>query len=300
MSQCITYPTKCVDFKRRTYLVCVPPKRICNVMTHDGLLTTCDNVWNCSPFCNNDNKYYVPYCKGDKIMLQTQFLDNVSADRTCPSSNPASAVLCLPDGTTSTAFTSRQTAGWGTCGYSFQTFEIDTSLPIFDDIGCWNVKITSGDQECCSQIFREKKCKEDTVLIEGTYDESDCFNIWYGGSECFVGDSFEFSNKIRLCATLKPYGPESEYQYLGNFKTNVQSKKYFLLQLNANENAALPPFMMCVLQSIFDGKEVFVNGEKYYIDSLPRLLPSSKSAMSSLGSGIVLYQKCDITHGCKN
>jgi hypothetical protein len=88
--------------------------------------------------------------------------------------------------------------------YGFQTIEIDGSLITQD---CFYFKIEYGDQEICTQHVRKPEC-DNSIEIEGIYDDYDCWNNYYKESKFgfFGSENFEYSNKMYLNGSVKYFG----------------------------------------------------------------------------------------------
>jgi hypothetical protein len=135
----------CVNVKGIASKWCLPLVEDCEPTATDGILTQAGQTWNCN-LCPTDEPYYIPYVKGDKIMLQTRAIDRFSLDKTSPDKGWGdwiNAEMHFADGTKLTvlnSFASRWLAGWDGRG-NYQLLEIDTS---FFTGTCFKVVITAG------------------------------------------------------------------------------------------------------------------------------------------------------------
>lgn len=260
-------PETCTNIKGQIYKICLPEKVYCYNQNVEGLITDCDNVYNCNR-CQTEPEYYIPFFLGDKLMIQTQLADTYNSDKRNPTAGWGTAfTACLvgSNGTLTdvTQFTSRRFIGWG-CKQTFQVLEIDTSL--FPD-DCFKIQIAAvGGSEVCTQEFRRVNSCNKTLLIESIQTGKDCLNNCYDLPSKYVGDSFKYSNKIRLRGSIYKTGITTTY----DGKKKVIRDNYKL-----NISDIIPEFMLnYVVKQLFGSNvndeypEIIVDGETYYFDGV--------------------------------
>ncbi len=264
-------PETCTNVKGQIYKICLPPKIYCYNQNIEGLITLCDKVYNCNR-CQTESEYYIPFFAGDKIMIQTQLADYYNADKRNPTSGWGTAFkACLvgSNGTLTdvTQFTSRRFVGWG-CSQTYQVLEIDTSM-FTDD--CFKIQIQAMDggdvaYEVCTQEFRRILSCAKTLMIESVQTGKDCIGNCYDLPTKYVGDSFKYSNKIRLQGTIYKTGITTTY----DGKKKIIRDNY---RLNIGE--IIPEFMLnYVVKQLFGANisdeypEIIVDGETYYFEGV--------------------------------
>lgn len=289
---CIIENEGCSTFVQKVYETCLPIRRYCSVNVCDGLLTS-----DPCPKCPGEKIYQAPYHRGDLQYVQTKYYDTWSANRECPTTFGLEVAICDHLGndvsTNIADFASDYVSGW-TGEHSYQTICIDTSLAIFDNLKCWSLRFSNGvpEQDCSSLFFTEVEDCIDLIEISST-SSRDCFNNYYGVSECFGGTSnFEFKNTIRLRANLTYSGSDAELAKFGESTSTVDSRKYFILNVGHGISAN----MDCLLQSILTGNNIQINGQTYYIDQINR--SSFNEGNRLFSNSYEVYQKCSFTQGC--
>ena len=289
---CIIRPIGCATFVQKTYKTCLPIKRFCNMNVCEGLLSS-----DPCPDCPGEKIYQAPYHRGDKQQIQLKYYDTWSTDRECPTTFGLEVTLCDHLGnevsTNLDDFLSDYVSGW-TGQYSYQTICIDTSLPIFDNLKCWSLRFSNGveQQDCSSIFFTEVDDCIDLIEISST-SSRDCFNNYYGLSECFGGTSnFEFKNTIRFKGDITYNGGDGELGKFGSSTSSVETRKYYLLTVGQG----LSSNMDCLLQSILTGNNIQINGRTYDIDQINRSIPNEGNRLFS--NSYEVYQRCSFTQGC--
>lgn len=244
----IISPSTCTNFNGVIYKICLPNVDLCEIQDVNGLITNCDNVYNCNR-CQTDGKYYVPILEGDTLMLQTQF----KGSKASPSAGAFTASLVTDSGvnTNEGSFITK-TAHYG-CGITYQLWTVNLSAIVET---CFKIVFSDGVNEYCSQEFRKEKCI-DTVTVESTHDGKDCMNNCYENG---------YSNKIRLHGKLLRLGTVNSY----DGKRAVIRETYSL-----RLTKRVPEFMLNYLsKSIFgvdktdDYASVKINGETYFFEDL--------------------------------
>lgn len=251
-----------------------------------------------------DVVYFNKIPDDEKFMLQIQFFDEGSADRTNPDTgweDWLNVELCDEDGNAviDTAgvdvmsdIASRWLNAWNGSN-SVQTIEIDTSLFA---LNCWSLKFkTSGGQEICTHDFQRATLLDDLISIEGVYGNSvDCHNNWYGVPTAFHGSgAFAYSNKVWVRAKLRYDGGNPETTTFGNRVTSVDSDDIYTL----NSGEKMPPYMIRHIKgSVFSGQTVLIGGEEYEYEN-PKFKRERGSQMFKFD--LEVKKDCDVMHGCE-
>jgi len=282
-------PQTCTNVKGVIYKYCLPEKIICYEQNTDGLIAECDMLHNCIK-CQSDSEYYIPFYSGDKIMLQLQLTDVTNSDKKNPTSGFGTAFTVKLIGSNGTItdmalFLSRKTVSYG-CKKSFQTLEIDTSL--FDD-QCFKLEISNGVDTYCSQEFSRILSCINTLTLESLIEGKDCLGNCYERPTAWVGDQFNYSNKIRIKASLINAGISMSIE---GKKKVIRTNKIVRL------GEKIPQFMLNYLvKSIFSGpmnkeySEIWINGELYYFESFST---SNKLENTNMFLGdFTVFTECD-------
>lgn len=290
MSNEIFYPNNatCVSSNSYTITDCPPIKTSCIPMD-----LTCiwigepEDSYNCNR-CATDMEFCVPYVEGDKIMLQSQLPDLVSATSTNPTAGwvgdtfPAAfrAQLLDVDGNIIsfdvTTFTSNNMAAYTTAegGFNYQILEIDT-LAIKNTYGltCWSIRVNSFEsdgvtenRDIYTELFCEVQCDDDTVLVKGEFDSLDCCGNYYGeparGGEAYVGtDRLFFDNSMRYYGRVRLDSGIVEKTTFNDRVTDSTIRTIFELQLDR----PIAPFMFNIFTKMQYGAKVVVVDSIEYI-----------------------------------
>ena len=294
----------CVNLDSQLMEVCLPVKESCRRTPTDGLLSECGNAWNCAT-CPSDNRFGVPFVRGDKIQLQTLFYDSYNGNPKQPTNGWGSFVKAEFTGNISgtitnlAAFASRKMVAYG-CGRSYQIIEIDTAL--FPDT-CWNVELTAYDQsnnptdQVCSQefeVFDNCGGQVDSVLIRGNYTAKDCFGHCYGEPDAYLGDLIEYDNTRRFRGYIKASGGSFTKTVTSAGKvTKVTLQEEFTLQLGQR----IPPFYSNILlKELLPGDTVTVDGEDYTIETFSISNQVERGRMMLYS--VTLFRQCENVKGC--
>lgn len=261
--------TECKDLGSFfTQEICLPTVEICDETPTDNILTHCGSQWNCN-LCPQDKEYFIPYVSGDKIQIQTMFLDFYNSNKESPvtgwGATPANGFMAavLYDNVgnsisiTLSDFASRSMVGWNGTN-SYQIIEIDTGLSIFDTNKCWQLEIRAYDtdnfitQTLCSQMFAERPC-ERLVKLKGTFDTFDCDKHFYGSPVAYVGDNFRYDNTLRYYGQLVDTGVRVNKTVVGIKRTVIVSSMVKTLALHGLH----PPFIKNILFNQHIGAQQF-------------------------------------------
>lgn len=241
------------------------------------------DLW-CKNLCGNDEPYYNPFIKGDKIYVQYKS-DN---------SELWKVLVKIYDGSTNEQIASdglvTTQAGKDDNGNSYLNLLIDTTdMPVscwyykvilFDcdvDVptyeACVNAALANGDSEevaeyncsvtlcgagvseIISEPYKEVTC-EKTILITGSYKTFDCNGNYYGDLQ--VGDTTEaniYKSEIRV--------PGEIFKEKYNFQqTIVENEKQRSLQLAGYRllTYKLPPYVVDKMAVCFNSKTTTIDG----------------------------------------
>ena len=256
-------PTSCTNMNHIIRTFCLPEKTACDNTTIDGILTPCDDIWNCNLLCGNDRQYFIPLV--EKFMIQTNF--NTGKNPTSGWGTSVTAEMYSSDGTLISSnvadFASRYMVGHNG-KYSFQNIELD---PALIDVDCFYLKIHPGPPETYTQKIKKVECKEYGCL-EAVYDTYDCCGNYYKPSGYgYVGTSnFAYSNRICLVGSFKYFG------------SNVtQDSITELVRFYSGD--LLPPFMeRYISYKLLKSKYIIFNGEVFN-NKAQNLTPRERSNM---------------------
>ena len=228
-----------------------------------GLFT--DESWNCNR-CMGEPKAYMPWIPGDVFYFQTNFADlhhddpEEPVDGFAPTATVSDdysfrAELCYPGGSSLVLnqFTIETMVAWNGEN-SYQIVVVDTDLPLFDDLICWELKISVLDEDgevvdsMSTQTFKKALCEGDTVLIKSNYSTFDCLGNYYGSPVAFAGDEILFNNRLRFFGLVANIGISSNASF--DFVTGGGSQSSILYRFNTTE--WYPPYQRKLLKVLLD------------------------------------------------
>lgn len=266
----------CADIDSTTLESCILRVVDCDKTDGTLLLTDCDETYMCNR-CQTDPVYYMPWVPGMTFMLQTQFVNTVDTEPETPSAGFGSYVtaelLDFQFNVVESDFTqisSRYLAGWNGDN-SYQVIEIDTSLPAFDGLNCFIIRINARDsfgtvyKSLCTHHFEKLRPCDTAIRIEGLYANFDCFRNYYALPD--VGSSvgsarFKYSNGLYFRANVKDHDDSFEKTIISNRVVSVeQISSYRLVFHNL-----LPAYAMRILtRQLLPAARTFADGEEYSI-----------------------------------
>lgn len=225
------YPETCASFNSVIYEFCLPNKVACNTYDPDGLLTICGNEHNCNTECNG-SPYFINAV--GEFYLQTNFKT---------SSAPVVEFLDINKNNNNGAYSPEFKKG-------IQIYKIYSHLVEAD---CFQVRISAGGINVCSQFFKKTNECDDYVSLEGVYNKKDCIGQVYNG--------VTFSNKIHLKGKLKYYNTIIEDDGTRDIYRFYPSE-------------SIAPFMMKYLGNVILGaKTIKVNDKDYEYQGSGNLTP---------------------------
>lgn len=287
---------------------CLPDVEICDETPRTGLLNDCDAVWNCVR-CQGDYEYFTPYAPGDKIQIQTLFLDFYNPDRTDPATGwglggSAFVAATLRDNQGNaisvdvSEFTSRKIVGWNGTN-TYQILEIDTSLTPFDTNKCWTLEIRSYDsdnfviQTLCSQSFVEVSNCYELLEIRSKWRGFDCAGNWHGNPVNYVGDNFKFDNRLKYWARMVDTGTNIAKTIVGNTRTKSEITRLVRLCLTK----LVPPYTKNILMDEHLGApQFFIDDVEYTKDRLT--FDNEIDTTNMFKIEVELEKICEINDSC--
>jgi hypothetical protein len=280
---------------------CIPGRTVCDPNPDDGVITKCDQRWN-ENFCQNDREYTMAFRRGDKLHFQTKFRDFWNPDPEVPSGgyNDWIIVRLIKNGTNETLsedvadFASRYWVGWNG-QESIQVLEVDTQLPIFDDVECWHLEFESRrietkgeeeeeteiiviDSEACSEDFCDCDTCDVQPLFRAIHGQGyDGHGYYYGPVTNFVGNAFFLYNPA--------WRFPMEYLQIGGRVTRETSPTAVVDHdvsevWHVGTITAVPPFVFnMVLKGILTALQVKINGKRFQIADRSITRTNNKSEM---------------------
>ena len=267
--------TMCLNLNMIAQQYCLPRREICFPKNLDGLLTESDY---CEEECENHGEFLLQVQSDKCLCIQTQFFDPINTPRQNPTTNWVK--VCILDDSGEKEYTPEEITksfglGWGG-QHSIQNWCLDFSKIQALGHTCFVVLFKSGDLTCKTRkIIIEDNCKCKWASFESTYGNNDCLGNSYEEVNVIFGDdsSKVYSNEICLPFDICEYGGEvNERIYINNTLTRTANRDYFRLF----PCAAMPMYVIRILKQIFSGSDITINGERYEVDSLARISPSSK------------------------
>lgn len=251
-----------------------------------GFLSADNDGWNCN-LCGSDSDFFAPYEPGDIIPFQTRVADNYN--------NPASVlsfgiktvasgvnnfmVIELQDccGLAVTDFVNEFAEDWWV-SYSLQFGSIQTwfvNTGLFPtNLKCFRFKIVfykidqitllpQIERTIYTEYYKEvAECGSDvnTVLIESTYQSTDCNGNWYGAPTNYFGNSNrQFYNSLRVFGDI---------QFTGDVPATTENDIGTIISTTVTNNFRItstiyPPYFVRRLQQTLRGKDVTGDGNIY-------------------------------------
>lgn len=271
----------------------VPIKYPCPILT-GGLYTNPNDLWNCNR-CGSSAEFYAPFERGDIIPFQTNFADNYNSPNSVLTAGIKGNIspvnyyveIELQDGngtaisTNADDFCSDYYVAYSDETGSIQTWYINTGL-FPANLKCFKIKITyyrltSGiptiERVIYSDEFRENTSCRNTVLIQSTYSDSDCFGNFYGISNNYFGtNNIPFYNSIRLFGDVEFVGEDDETE------TNDRGIviKRTIRERYQIESGLYPAYFVKRISQTVRGNAIFVDAVEYKNFVYPDKLDGTK------------------------
>ena len=253
--------------------LCALEFRPCNPNPESGPIKDCADTWN-QIYCSHDGPFSMQYVRGDKIQFQTKFRDYYNPDE----ENPADgwnifviARLVTVDGVISedvADFCSKYFVGWNGVE-SIQSIEIDTSLPIFDEVECFHVEFESRYLDGETIIIDSTACTEEWCncfnckpwpLLESQIKGYDGHGYWHGDMQSLQGVYFTFSPKYRFPLELVQVGAGVSRILTPGGVQHFDSKLIY----RVGTLEYVPPYVLNMLiLGFITGKTIIFAGEIY-------------------------------------
>lgn len=248
-------------------------------------------LWNFNK-CNNDDEYFQPFVRGDKIYQQ--FLYDPKEY-----THIFTQILDLNSEVYSTTGVTVQT-GSDANEQNYYNVVVDTAL--IPNIKCFVVRVigykcdlteseTLALAQCVKDLegttqgghvithdeaiqiclggfctptvisfvepYREVKCNEVTLLIKGVYTKYDCDGNYYG---LFTGNIPNiFMCQYRIRAELIENSKTFDETLVNNIRTSIKRKNNFILQ-----SQKLPPYVVEQIAKVFGSQKTFFNGLEFH------------------------------------
>jgi len=273
--------------------ICLPVREDCNPGVGDepGIIVFPGDEWNYN-LCQTDKCYFTPYFRGDKIQIQTLFVD---PGKEIPTAYNTLIGVRLLDQlnneleTTTGAIASRLMSAWNG-KYNFQIIEIDTSL--FSH-GCWKLELESDGVVVVTNDFKPVPNCKNTLLIKSTYDKKDCFGFSYGEPEEYTGQLIEYDNSLRYWASIKVSGDTIQKERVGSKITSAIVTNSWKLILGE----MIPPYTKRIMvNQHLAGQKVFIDGVEYIFDDVVIEEENTKNNMFMFT--VRPEKRCNINYNC--
>lgn len=274
----LTTSSGCAFLDDTTLESCVLRVVDCDKTDGTLLLADCNQLWNCNR-CQTDPEYWMPWVEGMTFMLQTHFVNTAQVDPETPTAGWGDYVkaelLDLEFNVIEGSYlnlASRYLVGW-TGEASYQVIEIDTSLPAFDSIDCFIIRLSALDSEgatyktLCTHHFRKLGPCEEALRLEGVYGLYDCYENFYGTPEedAYMGNErFQYSNALYYKASIRTYQDSFEKTLVNNRVVSVSQTYSYRL---AFHDFLAPYASRIITRQILPAPTVAVGGEIYTINS---------------------------------
>ena len=296
----------------------------CNPTSTDGILSGCNDVWNCN-LCQTDSVYFIPVIETRKFHIQTQFVDFFNADEENPVSGFGSWITVeLYNAANNTLlssnvseFTSRHGVGW-TGQNSYQILEIDPSSVIFDGIDCFYFQLTANENGAgsgptprvvtlCSEQYRFSGPCDVTQVLRGIYPDQtfDCLGNFYGPGLSWTGSGVPiiYRNDILIDAEFIIRGDSITKQIVGVSSKRTNNRRAISVEVKSTTELLLvkpvAPFMKnVVMKQILSAQLVRINGNNYDLEeySLDNLYRDSRMFLFN----VPLTENCNSDFRCKS
>lgn len=271
----------CTNMNGKATTFCPPEVIQCTETDTDGFLTICENKY-CLIKCDFEKPSTVPFLRGDKIHIQTQFRDLVNTDPHNPILGWGDWIKIELWNTKAGTFVtniSNVASKYYVChngNNSYQVIEIDTAKIVGLGLiipDCWELRIqaydgTDGeaviiDERCTNQFQLIDGCYK-SHLIEGLYTELDCVSNYYGEPDCGAGQPggtfFKYSNQTRIEGVINKKTTEIEDE--DGQKTTIENYEL-------RPYAMMSYYLIGWYSNLFSAKKIKIDGIELEIVTLP-------------------------------
>lgn len=250
------------------YKVCLPDIVNCDPNPYDGLIGDCENNWN-NTLCQQDLCFSMPVARGDKLQFQTTWKKKVDPDDVFDSwikvklySN-GELVSDVPGD-----FLSRY-GGFTSPKGDYQVYEIDTSLPAFEEVNCFHLEIQTFTGSDGGDIIENYGCTQDFCFIQDCDEYPlfkpeikafDGFGYYYGDPVTYTDQNFKFAPEYRIHGQVLLKGAESQKVVTGDSVSLLSVREVYHVDVL---DWTAPYFLKLLVKTILAGKYVYVDGEKF-------------------------------------
>lgn len=298
----------CDDADSHAEIVTLPCVIDCDKTDDQCGVAPCDEHWNCN-LCDEEKKYSHPFIAGDKIWIQTQFVDPTNTEDNFTDGWGTWINATLTDGAGNTIsstigdFASDYMVGWNGTFY-YQIIVIDTGL-FYDD--CWVLEIAvddpSGQETWCSGLYEKVDCGEPwTYTLEGDYPDgsTDCCNNYYGlaPDNNWVGtNNFRFRNLMRLRGQVLDAGGTITKEIIrAGRNQRVMREKVQTIPYKLVSHDLLPPYVKNMMLRGLGGEPIYVDGEEYIADTVT--IGDENRVGRMLAFDVVVNKECETGYPC--
>lgn len=293
--------------------ICVPEAIVCDPNPENGPIRDCEDTWNNS-HCVTDENFFMRYESGDLIQFQTKFRDEWNDDPDAPVDgwNTFIKAKLISNDTGATLsedvadFASRYYVAWNG-KESFQVIEIDTSLPIFDDVICWHLEfetyrietinegeedeedITIIDSTACSEDWCDCGDCDEWPLLESLITGYDGHGYWHGEAEAYVGTGyFVFKPAYRFPFEIVQVGSQ-----ISSIVTNTTTLDFEAAAVfTAGTIMPVPPYVLNMLTFGFlTGRLLNFAGKTYSREDISIRRTNKRSEMLVFTFDLLKYER---------
>lgn len=292
--------------------ICIPTPEICDPNPDDGPIRDCEDTWNNS-HCVTDSDFFMKYAHGDKLQFQTKFRDFWNTDPENPDdgwdifvkakliSNDTGATLSeeVAD------FCSRYYVAWnGT--ESIQVLEVDTSLPIFDDVICWHLEfesyrvetvgegeeaedITVIDSSACSEDWCDCQECELQPVLKSNMTGYDGHGYWHGEVDSWVGNQvFVFNPAYRFPLEIVQIGTQMTKETTNTNTISFEGAQVY----HIGTTEPVPPYVLNMLTFGFLTSRILTfAGEDYSTEDVSIRRTNKRSEMQVFTFELLKYAR---------
>ena len=292
--------------------ICLPELVVCDTNPQDGPIRDCEDTWNNS-HCAHDENFFMRYEYGDLIQFQTKFRDFWNPDPELPVEgwNIFVKAKLISNDTGETLsedvadFCSRYFVGWNGEG-SIQVLEVDTSLPIFDDVVCWHLEFESYREQTIGEgeeaedvtVIDSSACSEDWCncgdcdpwpLLQSNIDGYDGHGYWHGEMASWIGNEiFLFNPAYRFPLEIVQVGTQITKEVTDTSTLDFEAGQVF----HVGTIIPVPPYVINILTFGFlVGRILTFAGEQYSVDDVSPRRSNKRSEMLVFNFEIYKYVK---------
>jgi hypothetical protein len=290
--------------------ICLPVPVVCDPNPDSGPIRDCEDTWN-NAHCVQDENYSMAYLHGDLIQFQTKFRDFWNTDPENPDDGwnlfVKAKLISNDDGSLLSddvaLFASRYYVAWNGVE-SIQVLEVDTSLPIFDDVICWHIEFESyrietvgeGEEEVSTTIIDSTACTEDWCdcgdceaqpLLTSNITGYDGHGYWHGDVSSWVGNEiFIFQPSYRFPLEIVQIGGQMTKETTRTQTLSFEGAAVF----HVGTFIPVPPYVLNMLVFGFlSGRLLTFAGETYSTEDVSIRRTNKRSEMQVFTFELLQY-----------